>query len=373
MKKVLSGMCVMLLLLSLMASYASASEGVPKVGVQVVDSDGSPLVNAFVTLWDHKATPSRIIAEAWTDNTGVATLVLASAVKQNTSAHLSVLVSAPGHEAASWHWSEGLEGRVDSSQGENTARTPVLVALEKSKQDLHSGVELSRSGMIRHNLVWWDYNTHANINTTVAHINQVGWMETSFTFTQRVDTRIGVAVKGELGPWAASGSIRVDNTITSQIGWTLPATQNDGMYWQRRCDTQFDYRLEEYAIEEYQDNGDTQQWVRIGTQYKFYAHRLNPNATPAGATYQIGNPQYVASWTGNSFTPQGFVSKTTAQTDEVGLALQRQVLFAEVSVGLTHTSGTTSHWYAKNTAPIGGRSYELGVGFNRVWFFRPVY
>jgi len=375
MKKLVIRLCLIVLVVSSLYANVSVAELSSSVGVQVVDSGGVPIANAFVTLWDHDSTPSRLVTEARTDDTGVAKLVLPSVKDRTASRHFSVLASAAGHDVASWHWSEDPKPGTSLIQREGNRQTQVIVALnnKKGKADRSFMVGQSRSGMIRHSLVWWDYSTHTNVNTTVGHINQVGWMETSFTFTQRVDTRIGVAVKGELGPWTPSGSIRVNNAITSQIGWSLPATQNDGVYWQRRCDTQFDYRLEQYAIEEYQDNGDIQQWVRIGTQYKFYAQRLAPNATPAGSTYQIGNPQFDASWTGNYFTPQGFASKMTAQADEVGLALQRQVLFAQVSIGLTHTSGTTSHWYARNTAPIGGRKYELGVGFNKVWFFRPVY
>jgi hypothetical protein len=47
---------------------------------------------------------------------------------------------------------------------------------------------------------------------------------------------------------------------------SIPETGNDNKYWIQTCKTQFDYCLEEYAIEEYQDTGGIWEWVQIDTQ-----------------------------------------------------------------------------------------------------------
>jgi len=137
-------------------------------------------------------------------------------------------------------------------------------------------------GEIRHRLVWWDYDTYKNQPTTVAIINQVDYIESSFAFKTKVETNVDVAAKGVSGGWTASVSIKVSKLVGNELKWSLAATNDDSKYWREICKTQYDYRLEEYAVEQYQDNGDTWEWVRIDTQYKFYAHGLNANPTPYG-------------------------------------------------------------------------------------------
>lgn len=378
MRKLLTSACIAVILLTtwLPLAGASAKEQSP-LSVLVVSSEGVPVKDASVSLWDHGATPSRLLIESTTNERGIATFAVPKA-QGESGGHHSVLVSAPGHSVASWHWSE----RRTDTDAAHTAGTPVPRYIEVSlplsvAAESHltgSSIKpLSHVGAIRHRLEWWDYNSYRNINTTVAWINQVGWMESRFAFETRVDTVMDVAVMAA-STWTTSGSNSVTRSVANTISWHLAATQNENVYWQQRCMTQFDYRLELYVIEQFQDDGDVQQWVRIGTQYKFYAHSLNVNATPSGSQYQIqiGDPAQMVSWTGNSITPGGGRAKVLQEVDQVDRALEFTVLFATVRLGLRHVTSATSIWTATNTAPTGGRTYILGVGFNRVWFFKPL-
>jgi hypothetical protein len=370
--------CIMLLLFTFLYVPASAQETTRSrsVNIRVVNADNVPIKGAYVSFWNHSATPSVMVAEAYTDEQGTARFVCPEfADSESDCQHLSVMVTALGYETKSWHWS--MDRETDSATGlsmSGPASEEVIVRLEGRHTTSAEGLvqPMDYPGEIRHRLVWWDYDTYRNQPTTVAIINQVGYMESSFTFKTKVETNVDVAVKGVSGGWTPSGSIKVSKLVGNELKWSLAATKDDSKYWRETCKTQYDYRLEEYAVEQYQDNGDTWEWVRIDTQYKFYAHDLNANATPYGEFECTSTPPSGTTWTGNIIGPLGEKVKTSSEMDEIGVAFRGTVIFAEVTLGLKHVSATTSEWRAKNTATqLDGKSYELGNGTYKSWVFRP--
>ena len=155
------------------------------------------------------------------------------------------MVTALGYETKSWHWS--MDRETDSATGlsmSGPASEEVIVRLEGRHTTSAEGLvqPMDYPGEIRHRLVWWDYDTYRNQPTTVAIINQVGYMESSFTFKTKVETNVDVAVKGVSGGWTPSGSIKVSKLVGNELKWSLAATKDDSKYWRETCKTQYDYR-----------------------------------------------------------------------------------------------------------------------------------
>jgi len=290
-----------------------------------------------------------------------------------------VMVSAPGYEAGAWHWSvEQMSQGVETARAGNSLSETVSVTLLRPTRNNGRGEQAAEQiipfatppGTIRHRLVWWDDTTYANRLTTVATINQVGYLESSFEFRTNISTRLEVKRRVNLGVWDSAGEVTRGRQLGSStgFGWTLPASGNDIIFRQRACQIQYDYRLEEYVIEQYQDNGDTWVWVRIGTENKFYARQLNANATAAGYIETYSDAP-LAAWTGNRIGPHAHQTKLTAEMDEFERGFSATVLFMPLNLSVRHTTEIESVWRVINTG--GTRSYERGVGANRAWVWRP--
>lgn len=384
MKRALSAVCLLALLSVLIItpiSPASAKEPETLIAVKVVDVGGKPIAHAYVTFWNHSTTPSTMVDSGYTDIDGVAVFSQPDYVDDDgQGAHLSVMVSAPGYAAGSWHWSvEQLDKNV-SKMGGMALPQSISVTLGDSSMSQPLTQQIitpmyTPPGTIRHRLVWWDDTTYANRLTTVAIINQVGYLESSFGFRVNISTKLEVKRKVDLGIWESAGEVTRGRQLGSSTAftWTLPASRDDSIFRQRICQTQYDYRLEEYAIEQYQDNGDTWVWVRIGTEYKYYARQLNPNATADGYIEAYWAAPS-ATWTGNRLQPEAGQSKSTSAMDEIEKGFSATVVFMQLNLSVKHTTEVESVWEVRNTDDpyrINAKSYERGNGENKAWVWRP--
>ena len=387
MKRVFLTVCL-LVLLSPLLGPADAKEPSALITVQVVGIDGQRVPQAYVSLWNHSTTPSTVVGSTYTNYDGVAVFRQPNHVDAHgQEPHLSVMVSAPGYEVGAWHWSVQQTGssiKTTSDADASTLPTEISVSLRMPANSgnaeglggQNAKPTSTAPGTIRHRLAWWDDTTYANRLTTVAIINQVGYLESSFAFRFNISTRLEVKRKVNFGVWESAGEVTRGRQLGSSVGftWTLPASRDDTTFRQRVCQTQYDYRLEEYAVEQYQDNGDTWVWVRIGTEYKFYARQLNPNATADGYIKAfLAAPD--ASWTGNRIQPAASQSKSTSQMDELEKGFSATVVFMPLDLFVRHTTATESVWEVRNTDDpyrIGARSYERGVQTaDKTWVWRP--
>lgn len=283
-KKAIAGLCIALLCFGLWWSedvHAGQKE-MPLISIQVVSPDGNPVENAFVSLWDHSRTPTQLVGEGRADKTGIVQFSTPEFFDEedNLSQHLSVMISAPGYDITSWHWYEdSVEDTGRLMKAESKGITVALKELDVSQLEGSEAVTSTQGGItplqyvgeIRHRLEWWDYNTYTNKPTTVAYINQVGWLDSKFTFKTKVETVHDVGVTSGFGGWTISGTNKVTKGIETSLTWRIepPEEPDNTIFRQEKCVTGYDYRLEQYAVEQFQDDGDIQQWVRIGTSYKF--------------------------------------------------------------------------------------------------------
>lgn len=110
MKKSLCLICLVFLLSAF--PWSTQGEGASTAApftIHVQSEDGIPIGNAYVSLWDHSAVPSRQVADAITDGKGLATFTTTSLNFADKSGelyqHLAVMVTAPGYETGHMSWS----------------------------------------------------------------------------------------------------------------------------------------------------------------------------------------------------------------------------------------------------------------------------
>ncbi|MBS3986162.1 MAG: hypothetical protein KGZ66_11250 [Selenomonadales bacterium] len=208
MKKALSVLCL-LLLLNGVITHAGANEPATLITVKVIGVDGQPVPQAYVSLWNHSTTPSTMVGSSYTSFEGVSVFTQPKYVdKCGQGVHLSVMVSAPGFEVGAWHWSvEQMHQSGKTAREGNEPTEAVTVTLRRPMRTSSTEEQVTQEiaplatppGTIRHRLVWWDDTTYANRLTTVATINQVGYLESSFAFRTNISTRLEVKRRVNLG------------------------------------------------------------------------------------------------------------------------------------------------------------------------------
>jgi len=134
MRRILAVTCIMLLLFTFLYAPVSAQKDTRSrsVNIRVVNADNVPIKGAYVSFWNHSATPSVMVAEAYTDEQGTARFVCPEFTDSESDCqHFSVIVTAFGYETKSWHWS--MDRETDSATGfsmSGPASEEVTVRLE---------------------------------------------------------------------------------------------------------------------------------------------------------------------------------------------------------------------------------------------------
>lgn len=272
--------------------------------------------------------------------------------KELLTQHLAASVYAPGYDGMVVDWS--VNRRHEEKAINGVVRTTELSVPNSSiKVSLNgSGVTTEASiGETRERLVYSDYVSHANKLTTVANLHQVGAMKSEFQYYNAVRNYMSVSTKRESqGGFSITGSVETGKTSTATVSWSLPATTSDTQYRTRVCQTYFDYRVEEFYIEEWRDRGDGKlDWVKIDSYMKVYCNGVSNNPTPAGPPIQTTSaPPSDGTWF--DYAPHGGSDWTKSVTQNIEGAASFNVFGMPVKVNVGHNATTSERWRFENTS-----------------------
>lgn len=358
-RQFLAIICALVILTMTTPAITIAKADSPAIHVSVTDESGTPLPGAYVTLWNHSATPSENMGTLISDESGI---VVFSYPEMNARAdqldqHLAVSVYAPGHASAISDWS--IIRRTPA-----TKEAGLTVASEKGLSDSNISVGLRQNANVqsdnqpslslnastrlseyRERLVWYDYTSKQAQLTTLANLHQVGSMSTQFGFENTITNKFGVQVKYENSPsFTTSSNLLKSNTLGSALVWPLPATGNDLVYKHRTCQTYYDYRIEEYYCERYMDRGDgILDWIRVDSYVKVYCHGLSAYPTAAGSgILTVSAPSSLSGI--RDFAPLGSTDWITNIHETIDAGFSFSFQDCTVNIGVSHDVQTTEKW-----------------------------
>ncbi len=353
----------------------------PQVVVTVTDDSSCPIVGASVFLWNHSSDPSELAGRLITDTRGEARFPLPDmkGPQDLLTQHLSVSVHADGYESFVLDWtfdrkqtiSHGTEKLVlldispPDRQSVHIALDRQLSAPNSSADDVPEAVQ--PLGEIRERLVY--SSVQADQLTDVANLHQVGSMQAKFRYGNTVTNWHGVGVKWESqDSFSVNTTIKVGKTTTSSLFWELPATTSDTAYKTRVCSTYFDYKVEEYYVEEFKDRGDGMlDWVKIDSYMKAYCIGLSPNATSAGTKILTASAPSGITFN-RDHAPLSGTEWSKITQENIKAATTFHVSGIPVTLSLDHGSGTTEEWVFYNSSST--KFYEGGKSSTGVWRVR---